>query len=67
DIFILDTSDVDETGGREVELGAAIILGKVIFLVGPIRNLFHMHPSVRSFRTWNDIISHIKSNYFLGR
>ncbi len=37
DIFIIDTIDVSETGGREVELGAALILGKVILHVGPIR------------------------------
>ena len=64
DIFILDTHDLDETGGREAELGAALMLGKVIFLVGPIRNLFHMHPGVRGFNSWDDIISHIKSEYF---
>ncbi|KKL74149.1 hypothetical protein LCGC14_2067760, partial [marine sediment metagenome] len=64
DIFIIDTIDATETGGREVELGAALILGKVIFHVGPIRNLFHMHPGIRNFRTWDNIISYIESTFY---
>ncbi len=63
DIFILDTHDYSDTGGREVELGAAIILGKVIFLVGPIRNLFHMHPGIMSFKSWDGIITYIEIQY----
>ncbi|KKK88972.1 hypothetical protein LCGC14_2737790 [marine sediment metagenome] len=63
DIFIIDTDDIDDTGGREVELGAALILGKVILHVGPIRNLFHMHPGVRGFNSWDNIISYIESEY----
>ena len=63
DIFILDTIDTTETGGREVELGAALILGKAILHIGPIRNLFHMHPSVKKFTTWYDLIHHIKIEY----
>lgn len=40
DIFILDTEDVSETGGREVELGIASGFADII-VVGPIRNIFH--------------------------
>ena len=64
DIFILDTIDQSETGGREVELGCALVLGKLIFHVGPIRNLFHMHLGVKHFIDWHDIIQHIESTYF---
>ena len=63
DIFIIDTIDVSETGGREVELGVALILGKVILHVGPIRNLFHMHPGVSHFLSWDQLISYIEIEY----
>ncbi len=59
DIFILDTIDATETGGREVELGAALILGKLILHVGPVRNLFHMHPGVHDFLDWDSLINYI--------
>ena len=63
DIYIIDTIDVSETGGREVELGAALILGKIILHVGPVRNLFHMHSGVKNFLNWDDIIHSIESYY----
>ena len=63
DIFIIDTIDPTETGGREVELGAALILGKLIYQVGPIRNLFHMHPGVKHCLSWDHIIDYIKAEY----
>lgn len=37
----------DTTGGKHVELGAALVLGKAIVLVGARENIFHYHPSVR--------------------
>jgi len=35
------------TGGRHVELGYAIAVGKPIWLVGPPENVFHHHPLVQ--------------------
>ena len=63
DIYIIDTIDVSETGGREVELGVALILGKVILHVGPVRNLFHMHQGVQHYADWYDVIKYIESTY----
>jgi len=34
------------TGGRHVEVGYALALGKPIWLVGPPENVFHHHPLV---------------------
>lgn len=31
------------TGGRHVELGAALILNKPVYLIGPQTNIFHYH------------------------
>lgn len=55
-IFIIDTQDVSATGGRECELGMALMASKpYIFRVGPIRNVFHAHKAVRVFRTWEEL------------
>src|SRR3990167_6917879 len=57
DIFIIDTQDVSETGGRECELGMALMAIKpYIFRIGPIRNVFHAHKSVRHVKTWEDLL-----------
>lgn len=52
--FVLDTLDVSETGGREVELGMALQRGNVtIFRVGPPRNVFHyLIPDGWTFPDW---------------
>lgn len=57
DIFIIDTQDISATGGREAELGMALMACKpYIFRVGPIRNVFHAHKSIRVFTSWEDIL-----------
>ena len=55
-VFILDTLDESATGGREVELGMAIAQSnKYIYLVGPVRNIFHT--LVSHFDTWEDLLN----------
>jgi len=57
DIFIIDTQDISATGGRECELGMALMaLTPRIFRIGPIRNVFHAHKSIRVFTSWEDIL-----------
>lgn len=41
DLLILDTLELSNTGGREVELGIAMALHKRTWRVGPARNIFH--------------------------
>lgn len=41
DTIIIDTIEASPSGGREVELGAAIALGKRVIRIGPPRNIFH--------------------------
>jgi len=41
DWLIIDTQDMSNTGGREVELGYAFSIGIHVSLVGPKRNIFH--------------------------
>lgn len=41
DILIIDTNEESCSGGREVEYGMALALGKPVWVVGPVRNIFH--------------------------
>jgi hypothetical protein len=57
DLVILDTLDVNCRGGREVEYG--FVLGafqnKSVYIVGPIRNVFHTLCDKR-FDSWEDCL-----------
>lgn len=41
-------------GGRHVEFGMALALGKPVVVVGPRENVFHTLPQVRQFDDWTD-------------
>jgi hypothetical protein len=62
DLLILDTQDVTPRGGREVELGFALgrFQSKNIYLVGPIRNVFHTLVD-RWFDDWDNLLSSLPS------
>ena len=49
--FIQDTLDESNTGGREVELGVALVPGKTYIRIGPVRNIFHELADL-SFSDW---------------
>jgi len=57
DLLILDTFDITPRGGREVELGFALgrFQTKSIYLVGPVRNVFHTLVD-RQFDNWNSLL-----------
>lgn len=44
------------TGGRHVELGYALALGKRVFLLGPHENVFHAAPSVERVASLVDVL-----------
>lgn len=54
DLLILDTAFPSETGGKEVEFGIALgrFQTKLIWIVGPKRNVFH-ELADRTFPTWD--------------
>ena len=60
DLLILDTIDVTPRGGREVELGFALgrFQGKSIYMVGPVRNVFHTLVD-RKFDSYEDLMKDI--------
>jgi nucleoside 2-deoxyribosyltransferase len=61
DLLIVDTMDVTPRGGREVELGVALasFQQKQVFIVGPVRNVFHQLAD-RRFDSWDDCMVHVK-------
>lgn len=56
DLFILDTNDQDEHGGREVELGLALGTDARTWIVGPSRNIYHSLAGQR-FYNWFDALA----------
>ena len=56
-IFLLDTLDESNTGGREVELGYALHNDYMkVIIVGPLRNVFHTIVT-EHYNTWEDCLS----------
>lgn len=61
DLLIVDTQEVSQSGGREVEYGMALALGKSVWVVGPQRNIFHAVPR-RQFDTWEDALKELAND-----
>ena len=55
DLLILDTLDVNERGGREVEYGAAFAWGIPTVRVGPARNVFHQLQ--KEYPDWDTLLA----------
>ena len=65
DLLILFSEHPDshsKRGGRHVEFGIALALGKQIIVVGPRENIFHCLPQIRRFFTWNQCLIHIANH-----
>jgi len=43
-------------GGRHVEFGAAMALGKRCIVIGPRENVFHYLPDLEHFDTWEEFM-----------
>jgi hypothetical protein len=48
-------------GGRHVEFGLALGLGKTVVIVGPRENIFHCLPGVIQFRTFGELLKQIQT------
>jgi len=64
DLLVLDTHVGSERGGKEVEFGFALggFQSKQVFIVGPIRNVFH-ELCDRRFETWWQFLSYIEFEF----
>ncbi len=47
-------------GGRHVEFGIGLALGKRMIVVGPRENIFHHYPSVEVYATLEEVIAKLK-------
>jgi hypothetical protein len=43
-------------GGRHVEFGIAVALGKELVVIGPREHIFHTLPEVRQYDTWTEFL-----------
>ena len=46
-------------GGRHVEFGVALAMGKRLFVVGPRENVFHFLPRVETFRSLDELLAEL--------
>jgi len=51
DLLILDTFDESNTGGRDFETGLLFGLTQRVWIVGPMRNIFHTL-AAKGFHDW---------------
>lgn len=55
DTCISFTSGGGGKGGRHVEFGIAVALGKRLIVVGPREHIFHTLPQVEHFHNWKQV------------
>lgn len=56
----------DGGGGRHVEFGIALSLGKRVIVVGQVENLFQRLPEVELVSTWKDVLKLITASSHLA-
>ena len=61
--FLEDNNDgAKGRGGRHVELGYALGLGKPVYLIGKPENVFHYLPQVLLYPDWSSFIKVVETN-----
>ncbi len=55
DLIIVDTFDQTHRGGREVEMGYCMGRSMPVWVVGPIRNVFHRLADVK-LANWDEVL-----------
>lgn len=46
-------------GGKHVETGIALGLGRSIYVIGRKENIFHWHPKVKNFKDVNEFLDYV--------
>jgi nucleoside 2-deoxyribosyltransferase len=59
DVLLLLTSGGKSGGGKHVETGYAIALGKRVIMVGPKENVFHNLPVITIYDRWEQAIDEL--------
>jgi hypothetical protein len=52
-----------QRGGRHVEFGLSVALGKRVMLVGPRENVFHYLPQVEQFDSFNELLLDLAASH----
>ena len=47
-------------GGRHVEFGLALALGKDVVIIGPRENVFHTFPKIARFNSWEEFYNQLE-------
>lgn len=55
------------TGGRHVEFGYALAMGKRLILVGPRENIFHRYEHVEHYETWPRLVMALTPARLMGQ
>ena len=53
--FSISPLEATKRGGRHVEFGMALSLGKKMLVCGPKENIFHYLPLIEQFDTWDQV------------
>jgi hypothetical protein len=53
-ISFTEKPDSGGRGGRHVEFGIALALGKKLIIIGPRENVFHCLPKVEQYTSWDE-------------
>ena len=59
-VFTEPLGSAYQRGGRHVELGVALALEKVVFVVGPREAMFHHHPRVLQVQSETELVRAIR-------
>jgi hypothetical protein len=59
-ILISETKGHRVNGGKHVETGLALGLGRKVYVLGRRENIFHWHPLVRVFERYEDLLTHLQ-------
>jgi hypothetical protein len=60
------TGGLATRGGRHVEFGAALALGKRLCLVGPVENIFYLHPRVEVFGSFYSLRTALRIEHVIA-
>lgn len=61
-ILIAEPPGQTVPGGKHVETGMALALGRPVYVIGRKENIFHWHPAVRIFGDLDALMAHLDSS-----
>ncbi len=59
-VSLMEEPRSNSRGGRHVEFGIAVGLGKILYIIGPRETVFHHLPEVKHFDTVEEFLSYVQ-------